>query len=543
MPRPEADISVETAKQIGFDPQSGRRRKQFKTVVEQRAGGVKNIKWNADPRLKYAQMFQVHPDANVTVKQIEPYVDESLDDQFVRVLPTYGDLRKYIKDNHWRGDKATYLFEFSSAAYPIIGEGKVFFQADPEWAQRREEEEMRRQQPNANPQYPAPTGAYGQPAPPGYPPGYGYPPPGYGQPAPPGYGYPPPAQQAPTVVFQQPAPPPPPMAPPPAPPAANAGDSAFLQYLIQQNQWLTSRVEQLTAYQNQLQAQPQQAPQPQPQVNTDAQWWAYLNAEKQKMKEEFEAKIAALQKPVEPPKHPLDQMKETVEMITSVTNMRERLVGPAKEEPEEVKKSDDEWPILSKQVGPITLIADRATKEIIQDPILNAMFNAGNIQDAGDKLLKKAEDFFEKRAKAAEEAQRRALEIEQTKLANAREKTQLLKEAADSQERITRAQQQVLSAAPAPRSISQEHAEALAERPTVAVDEVPVPVSPAPAVVRPPPWKQTSVATGSGDVAYRETATEGSSDPELISSPQPVVAEDPQEIADTEPPPLQPVAE
>lgn len=254
----DVKITRKRGKDLPLDAESARVAEQHKNVMGRKSRGETGVRWNSDYRIRYGQCVELHPYCKVSIKQIEPVEDENIAARPASILRTYDDLIAYVRDNHWKGDRAAYKWVLYDDTQPQWATGIIRFNEDPRRVQRltaepdQEEPELmdRRQQPPPHqwggyggypPQSPygAPAPPYGQQPPPfgspypqQIPPGYapqGYPPgypqqPGYtGYPAPapsPGYGasYPPAPQAAPP----HPLPPEQSAGPPPSPQQAPA---------------------------------------------------------------------------------------------------------------------------------------------------------------------------------------------------------------------------------------------------------------------------------------------------------------------------------
>lgn len=115
-----------------LDEDSQRTTDEFHDVLNRKAAGEKNVRWSAEPRVRYMQCVQLHPKARVSVRQIGPVEDENIDPQSLEFLDTYEKLLAYLRQ-HWEkhGRKAaTYKWAIYDDKNPQWASAKIEFQKE-----------------------------------------------------------------------------------------------------------------------------------------------------------------------------------------------------------------------------------------------------------------------------------------------------------------------------------------------------------------------------------------------------------------------------
>jgi hypothetical protein len=369
---------------LPLDSESARMLQKGENILSKKAAGDKNVKWDAPMPIRFSLAKRYAPDGYVRFKQVDPDEDDNILPRPISLFNDFSDLVKYLREHHWKGDASQYQWQVFTHRQPCICTGQVNFKADPDRIRSREEE----MPPPSPPQYP-----------PGYPPQYppGYPPPGYPPPQyPPGYPPPYPQQQqpyAPPPGYPPPPPPPPPFPgsvqaqvpqpqPPPVAPVPSPHDPALVQWLIQQNMNLSSQVATL------IEDQRRQihAPPPTTQTATSAPvypsypYWWYQQQQQQQQPQPVPEKQ----------KTPLELLSELQSTITEVQKFGKTVakevgyVPPEQHQANPATPVDDNFPIPTKTIGGVTVMADQNGK-------LNVpwMLNIGKIEEIGEKVFDK----------------------------------------------------------------------------------------------------------------------------------------------------------
>jgi hypothetical protein len=182
-PLEEATMTPDEAVKLGvYDIESARVKKQHDDTMARKAAGDTEVRWNADPSIRFLECVKFTPGAECVVMQIEPVKDFNIDPQPVTILKTQEDVIKYVRDTHWDGGKCAYQWTLRTYTNPRHAQGVFNFKADPQWKKPGTEVEQMSQK-GQPPWGQQPQQGWGGP-----PPGYGgYPQQGWGGP-PPGYG-------------------------------------------------------------------------------------------------------------------------------------------------------------------------------------------------------------------------------------------------------------------------------------------------------------------------------------------------------------------
>jgi hypothetical protein len=386
-------IPEDDARDLPLDAESARVAAQHKKVMGHKTAGASEVRWNAEPAIRYMQATRLHPNAYVRFKQVEPFENDNIQDRPVSLLSTYDALITYLRESHWRGDKAAYKWTVYDDTQPQWAVGVVKFRSE------QEEDEMSRR--GQNPYGPPPPQQ--QPPPHGYPPPYGAPPVPYGyppphyvqqpaqyQPPPPQYG-PPPQQQPQPPPQQQP---PPQIVLPPIPPGLDPTVGALLHGLMQQ---LAEANRQNAELRSAYQYPPPYAypPPQQPQVQLPPP------------------------EPPPPPKSAIEQLTEMSSLVNHVANFSkglQRQFAPMDEQQATAVPSDPDFPVKMKDLGPVRLIATPDGR--VSAP---ALYNLDKYQGMADGFLDKVGNFLDKMQSKSTE--------------NMREKVQLMERAVAATER------------------------------------------------------------------------------------------------------------
>lgn len=171
-PEAGAEIPEHIASRIPLDAESARVTELHRQTMSRKANGDR-VKWSQDPRIRYMECVRMHPFCRVYLEQEEPTKDDNIDERPTTVLKTLSDVKRYLRDTHWKGIAATYRWTLYDDAQPQWAQGLLHFEADTDFAARKaagvpvdEEPEMPRRRDD---QPPPQWGGY-------QPPGYGAPP-------------------------------------------------------------------------------------------------------------------------------------------------------------------------------------------------------------------------------------------------------------------------------------------------------------------------------------------------------------------------------
>jgi len=123
----DVEIGLKRAQDIPLDAESSRVVQQHREQMRAKAAGERSVRWNSDPRIRYQQCGQIHPNCRVAIKQVEPHEDENIDGRPIAVLKNYDDIIKYIRETHWRGGKATYRWTCYDDSQPQWATGLIHF--------------------------------------------------------------------------------------------------------------------------------------------------------------------------------------------------------------------------------------------------------------------------------------------------------------------------------------------------------------------------------------------------------------------------------
>src|SRR6266542_2850019 len=347
-PLTEAEISEEEAREMPLDAESSRLVAEHNRVMSLKTGGVARVNWNADYATRYMQITRFHPNAYVRIKQIKPEEHEGIPEHPVSALRDYGALVAYVRDNHWKGDKAEYKWTIFDDQLPSWGTGTIKFAA-----QKNQEDDMRRGQP--------PQG--------GWPPnGYGYqggPMPGYGYQGAPGYYH----QPQPAPQYHQPQPMPAPQPQPPAmpmqiPAGIDPTLATMLQELMRQNVEYRYQLDQMrlaASYPPQYYAPPP-PPEPPP--------------------------------PPPPPKSPLEQLTEMSSIVRGVHafthDIAQHVGGGTPDAEPPPPPGDPDFPAKFKDIGPLRLMA------VDGEVSAPTLYNIDKYKGMLDGFLDKVGEVFDK---------------------------------------------------------------------------------------------------------------------------------------------------
>ena len=196
LPQVDVEISQDLAGKLPLDAESAQIVSEYSDVLSARANGER-VRWNAPYAVRYHGAVKMYPHAMVRIRMIVPITDENIEARAVANLDTYDKLIKYIRDVHWRGQRATYEWAVYDDTMPQWAVGKVEFDVRREDAPPMAQHNHPNNQPPNQGGYPPQGGqqGYGQQS---------YGPPqqqGYGQPqqqqqyGQPQQGYGPPQQQ------------------------------------------------------------------------------------------------------------------------------------------------------------------------------------------------------------------------------------------------------------------------------------------------------------------------------------------------------------
>jgi hypothetical protein len=126
-PLESVPMSVEDARRLGgFDPESVRATQEHRNHVLAKDRGEAVI-WNSDPRIAISEMFRVHSNALVEIKQVHPKEDDNIPSRPLSFIRDYDGLRRYITEAHWNKKDATYQWWVRAQGFPQIGTGKITF--------------------------------------------------------------------------------------------------------------------------------------------------------------------------------------------------------------------------------------------------------------------------------------------------------------------------------------------------------------------------------------------------------------------------------
>lgn len=497
-PGEEIEIDRATASRIPLDPESSRVAAEHHETMSRKARGESGVKWNADPRIRYAECAMLHPNARVSFRDISNDFD-NFPSTYVSAARDYDALISYIEKNLWKGNRVTFKWTIGDDTQPQWATGLVKFDAkDPNMAQ---------QQP-----------------PPGYGPNWGPPPPpaagpqwgvpGYfnGQywdgrqwapyqaPPPP----PPPPPPAPPAAASPPAPVPAAPAPPPAPVPAPVASTMFggvdpqYQYLFDEIRRLHGELDRQRNQQlavQPVQAQPQQAPP----GWYNGLWWngsAYTTPPpSQQQPQAQQAQPQPPPAPVAPVAQPtpLESAKAAVQTVLDLSSLNQQLeqkFGGAKEEiPEEVSepKVDKPFPMQVQDFGAFRMAAideGEGPSRIVEGALPFAMLNFDKGAAAVKGLVSQIGEFMDQRIKQStqvnnqqETSRRRAVE-DAERLAAAQAQI------AEAQEKSAKAEALKVAALQAQRALEQAPVAAPPPPPPAPTPVPVVPVAPAPILER-----------------------------------------------------------
>jgi len=356
MPLDDVDVEVpeEDVQNMPLDSQSSRTAAEYRHAAQQKSRGRTRVRFNAPPPVKFELAVGLHPEARIRIWRVEPELDQSIPEKLVSQLRNYEELRAYIANEHWRGERAEFNWEVHTGAN-TWAQGKINF------AEQKEHDMSRgpHQQP---PQYPY------QMSPP-----YGVAPlPGYPAPQVPAYFVPTQQPAAPQVQQPQPAP-----QPIQVPPGLDPGMAMLMTALMQQlndanarNAALQQQVVSLQYNQQAQQAQQAQAPQAQPPP---------------------------------PLKSPIEQLSELSAMAKTVHDFGRQMAqtfSPGDEggsEPDAPPVlNDDNFPMKVKDFGSVRMVADEEGN--VSAPLLANIDKYGGLLDSLiDKVKKAFNDISESR--------------------------------------------------------------------------------------------------------------------------------------------------
>jgi hypothetical protein len=435
LPYQDAPINPRVAEQIGYDAESARVNAVMGHVRKRKEAGDTNLRFDAPDHVKYQYAVTSSPGAWVRFQQIEPVKDDNIPTKTIAALDSLDKAVEFLARNHWNGKRAAYKwYIFDQTNYQKVT-GRIDFA-------EREESDMQNQQPPGG-QFPGYPGYPPQGFPPQQP---GYPPQGYG--APPGYppmwGAPPMAPMPPMMPMmypmpvaqqQQAAPPPaaqpqapqmpqmPPMMPPGYPPPAMDPQVVnMLLTLTRENATLVEEVKRAAQ-------QPHQYPMPQIPPHL-MPWLPYMMMGYNPYSgyQQQQTQTPQNQTPPEPekPKSPMELMRESLAMMTSVASMGRKFAsefGP--DEPEkpatETPQNEDQFPFAVKEYPHMRVVANKDGSPVDATTVL--MHNGDKVAEAARGFFREirdsAKDFFNEREKMRDrevERQRQRQELQEESL-------------------------------------------------------------------------------------------------------------------------------
>lgn len=318
-----------------LDPESAAMQKDHELIMSARKRGEK-VHLSGDTATRYMQCVQLYPNAYVVIVQTSPVQDESIPHQPLYVLPTYEDLKAFLRNNHWKGQQSIFQWKIRDSHNPNWAVGSIHFAANLDVARRiatggvdyqqphQQPPQHQYQPPQQLPQYPG-YGVHGMmPGAPGMPPGPSWPMM--------------PQWQLPVPV--------PPLAPTPSRESAgpstetSGGETAAAWNYVGQmfNSMMQMQMQQLQQQQAQLQQFAAAAMQGPPQMAA-------------------QSIVAAA-----PPADPLQDATAKLEQLQGLVNIAKQFAGnvsPPAEAPAPPVGDTDDFPLQIKDIGPMRMVFDR----------------------------------------------------------------------------------------------------------------------------------------------------------------------------------------
>jgi hypothetical protein len=355
----DVPMDIDRVERIGgFDEQSARIAENSRRVLQRKARGEADVRFNGDSRTKYFDIRKFYGAAIISIKQVYPVVNEGIPPVSFSACPTYDSLLQHVRERHWKGEEAAYEWRAYTETKSALGIGRFQFAADPDWEPRRsasqesQQHQQQPQQPQMNPYM------YG-----------GYPPPNWGP------------QQAPA-----------PQQPPP-----QSSDGSAVGMALAQNAELIKMLLGV-AQQN-----PNQQMHP-----------ALMELLIKMISTPQQPAPAPAPPPAAPAPNPVEQIETSFALVERIAGVGDRLKrrfggdggGQPTNDPPQATE-DDGFPFQVRKIGPFSAVA----KDGELDQMATAAANVPLVTELIDKIFSKGRDVARERVQAEKEL----IELQATK--------------------------------------------------------------------------------------------------------------------------------